>query len=229
LEGPKRNQKVLAPSYGLRCAQVPSLRSCSVGTASRAIHGPSRLSRHPCRSTHSTEPPLGLPGGLADQKHCATRRPTGRPVLVTVCARVQDLFCFCFCCSHGIAQKTGMPITLPKSVHHVPVHPSPCVRTVQVLPQGTPRKVETNTPVRHKCRICTRWVSYLKTPTNPNNAPVANQARAASVRYQRIQRLVDITLGQLHQVHSRQHQIARGPAQAIPRLIRAGARAAQQV
>ena len=28
----------------------------------------------------STEPPLGLPGGRADQKHCAPRRPTGRPV-----------------------------------------------------------------------------------------------------------------------------------------------------
>ena len=40
MEGPKRNQKVLAPSYGLRCAQVPSLRSCSVGTPPRAIHGP---------------------------------------------------------------------------------------------------------------------------------------------------------------------------------------------
>ena len=39
-EGPKRNQKVLAPSYGLRCAQVPSLRTCSVGTPPRAIHGP---------------------------------------------------------------------------------------------------------------------------------------------------------------------------------------------
>ena len=79
-EGPKRNQKVLAPSYGLRCAQVPSLRLCSVGPPPRAIHGPSRLSRHPCRSTHSAEPPLGLPGGQADQKHCAPRRPTGRPV-----------------------------------------------------------------------------------------------------------------------------------------------------
>ena len=79
MEGPKRNQKVLAPSYGLRCAQVPSLRLCSVGTPSRAIHGPSRLSRHPCRSAHSTEPPLGLPGGRADQKHCAARRPTGQP------------------------------------------------------------------------------------------------------------------------------------------------------
>ena len=85
MEGPKRNQKVLAPSYGLRCAQVPSLRSCSVGPPPRAIHGPSRLSRHPCRSTHSTELPLGLPGGQADQKHCTTRRPTGRPFGASVC------------------------------------------------------------------------------------------------------------------------------------------------
>ena len=60
----KSTQKGLAPSYGPRCAQVPSLRSCSVGTPPRAIHGPSRLSRHPCRSTHSTEPPLGLPEGI---------------------------------------------------------------------------------------------------------------------------------------------------------------------
>ena len=84
----KSTQKGLAPSYGLRCAQVPSLRSCSVGTPSRAIHGPSRLSRHPCRSTHSTEPPLGLPGGQPDQKHCAPRRPTGRPVAVSVCCTI---------------------------------------------------------------------------------------------------------------------------------------------
>ena len=77
----KSNQKGLPLAYGLRCAQVPSFRSRSVGPPPRAIHGPSRLSRHPCRSTHSTEPPLGLPGGLVDQKHCGTRRPTGRPVL----------------------------------------------------------------------------------------------------------------------------------------------------
>ena len=94
-----------------------------------------------------------------------------------------------------------------------------------VLPKGTRCKSETNIPVRHKCRICTRWICYLQL----NNAPVANQARAASVRCQRIQRLVDIPLGQLHQVHDRQHQIARRPAQAIPRLIRAGTRTAQQV
>ena len=79
LQKRQSNPSAFAPSYGLRCAQVPSLRLCSVGTPPRAIHGPSRLSRHPCRSTHSTEPPLGLPGGLADQKHCATRRPIGRP------------------------------------------------------------------------------------------------------------------------------------------------------
>ena len=36
----KSTQKGLAPSYGLRCAQVPSRRLCSVGTPPRAIHGP---------------------------------------------------------------------------------------------------------------------------------------------------------------------------------------------
>ena len=43
-------------------------------------------------------------------------------------------------------------------------------------------KSETNIPVIRKCRICTRWISYLQI----NNAPVANQARAALVRYQRV-------------------------------------------
>ena len=73
----KSNQKGLLLASGLRCAQVPSLRSRSVGTPPRAILGPSRLSRHPCRSTHCAEPPLGLPMGRVDQK--PSRRPTGRP------------------------------------------------------------------------------------------------------------------------------------------------------
>ena len=88
LQKRQSNQSAFAPSYGLRFAQVPSLQSCSVGTPPRAIHGPSRLSRHPCRSTHSTELPLGLPGGQADQKHCATRRPTGRPFGASVCCTI---------------------------------------------------------------------------------------------------------------------------------------------
>ena len=75
-------------AYGLRCAQVPSLRSRSVGPPPRAIHGPSRLSRHPCRSTHSTEPPLGLPMGRVDQDQKLARRPTGRPVGVSVCCAI---------------------------------------------------------------------------------------------------------------------------------------------
>ena len=70
----KSNQKGLPLAYGLRCAQVPSLRSRSVGTPPRAIHGPSRLSRHPCRSTHYTEPPLGLPMGQADQNQKPTQK-----------------------------------------------------------------------------------------------------------------------------------------------------------
>ena len=75
-------------AYGLRCAQVPSFRLCSVGPPPRAIHGPSRLSRHPCRSTHSTEPPLGLPMGRVDQDQKLARRPTGRPVGVSVCCAI---------------------------------------------------------------------------------------------------------------------------------------------
>ena len=63
----KSNQKGLPLAYGLRCAQVPSRRFSSVGTPPRAILGPSRLSRHPCRSTHYAEPPLGLPMGQVDQ------------------------------------------------------------------------------------------------------------------------------------------------------------------
>ncbi len=70
----KSNQKGLPLAYGLRCAQVPSLRSRSVGTPPRAIHGPSRLSRHPCRSTHYAEPPLGLPMGQADQNQKPTQK-----------------------------------------------------------------------------------------------------------------------------------------------------------
>ena len=109
------NQSAFAPSYGLRCAQVPSLRFRSVGTPRRAIHGPSRLSRHPCRSTHSTEPALGLPGGLEDQKQCPPRRPTGRPVMETACVRVQDLFCLCLCCSHGIQTTTPPKSSKPQT------------------------------------------------------------------------------------------------------------------
>ena len=61
----------------LRPIVRPSLRSGSLapvlfrGHAATGHPGPSRLSRHPCRSTHSTEPPLALPGGQADQKHSA--------------------------------------------------------------------------------------------------------------------------------------------------------------
>ena len=58
---PKSKQKVLAPAYGPRCAQVPSLRSCSMGTLRRAILGPiaalpASMPVDPLRRT-STRPP----------------------------------------------------------------------------------------------------------------------------------------------------------------------------
>ena len=51
---PKSKQKVLPLACGSRCARLPSFHHCSRGTPRRAIPGPSRLSRHPCRSTPST-------------------------------------------------------------------------------------------------------------------------------------------------------------------------------
>ena len=51
-----------------------------------AMDGPTRLSRHPCRSTHYAEPALGLPKGRQIKNQCKNkingppRRPTGRPV-----------------------------------------------------------------------------------------------------------------------------------------------------
>ena len=82
----KSNQKGLPLASGLRCAQVPSRRFSSVGTPPRAIHGPSRLSRHPCREAHCAEPPLGLPMGRVDQdqKQIKSRRG-GRPDGASVC------------------------------------------------------------------------------------------------------------------------------------------------
>jgi len=60
---------------GLAHSVRPSLRPRSVGTPPRAIHGPSRLSRHPCRDTHCAEPPLGLPKGRTDQKPKQQQQP----------------------------------------------------------------------------------------------------------------------------------------------------------
>ena len=57
---PKSNQKVLPLACGSRCARLPSFHHCSRGTPRRAIPGPSRLSRHPCRSTPYATIPLGL-------------------------------------------------------------------------------------------------------------------------------------------------------------------------
>jgi hypothetical protein len=47
---------------------MPSLRSCSVGPPRWAIHGPTRLNRHPCRFTHYAEPERSLTMGQENQK-----------------------------------------------------------------------------------------------------------------------------------------------------------------
>ena len=59
----KVSKKSLPTRTALASLRCPSLRSRSVGTLRRAILGPTRLSRHPCRSTHCAEPPFGLPKG----------------------------------------------------------------------------------------------------------------------------------------------------------------------
>jgi hypothetical protein len=46
--------------FGASFVSVPSLRRRSVGPPPSAIHGGGRLSRHPCRSAHSTSPAFSL-------------------------------------------------------------------------------------------------------------------------------------------------------------------------
>ncbi|KPU58496.1 hypothetical protein AN403_3599 [Pseudomonas fluorescens] len=63
------NQGLLPLTFGASPRLgIPSLRSCSVGPPRSAIHGRTRLTRHPCRVAHCTEPPLGLSRGQEDQK-----------------------------------------------------------------------------------------------------------------------------------------------------------------
>jgi hypothetical protein len=58
----KRHQVTKCPGswLGASFVSVPSLRRRSVGPPPSAIHGGGRLSRHPCRSTHSTSPAFSL-------------------------------------------------------------------------------------------------------------------------------------------------------------------------
>ena len=62
----RSNQEETHPTSGPeRCAPgVRSLHRCSRGPLRRAVHGPSQLSRHPCRSTPYTPIPLTLLTGL---------------------------------------------------------------------------------------------------------------------------------------------------------------------
>jgi hypothetical protein len=59
----KSNQKRSAPPLGTSPRLgVPSLRHCSVGPPRRAVPGPARLSRHPCRDAHCAMPAFGQRG-----------------------------------------------------------------------------------------------------------------------------------------------------------------------
>jgi len=63
------NQGLLPLTFGASPRLgIPSLRSCSVGPPRSAIHGRTRLTRHPCRVAHCAEPALGLSRGQEDQK-----------------------------------------------------------------------------------------------------------------------------------------------------------------
>jgi hypothetical protein len=58
----KRHQVTKCPCswLGSSFVGIPSLRRRSVGPPPSAIHGGGRLSRHPCRSAHSTPPAFSL-------------------------------------------------------------------------------------------------------------------------------------------------------------------------
>ena len=74
----RSNQEETHPTSGPgRCApRVRSLHRCSRGPLRRAVHGPSQLSRHPCRSTPYTPIPLTLLTGLSVRAHKQLWRPS---------------------------------------------------------------------------------------------------------------------------------------------------------
>jgi len=67
----KVTKKKGTPASGSRCARLPSLRHCSGDRRTWAIPGPLRLSPHPCGSSPSAVPALGLlTGDLARGWKC---------------------------------------------------------------------------------------------------------------------------------------------------------------
>jgi len=57
----RQSNQTICADVRPRQAGVPSCRHRGRGPRRRAIHGPTALSRHPCRSTPSTTPAFGLP------------------------------------------------------------------------------------------------------------------------------------------------------------------------
>ncbi len=80
----KVTKEKATPTFGHGYAVVRSLHRRSRGTQRRAFHGPSLLSRHPCRSTPSTTIPLTLlKGTWRCQMVCLGRAETGTELIRT--------------------------------------------------------------------------------------------------------------------------------------------------
>ena len=74
------NQGLLPLAFGASLwLGIPSLRSCSVGPPRWAIHGPARLTRHPCRVARCAEPERSLSMGQENQKPDQKPKPKPKP------------------------------------------------------------------------------------------------------------------------------------------------------
>lgn len=130
---PRSNQEVFAPGIrpdfvGLirfahpagQPAAVTALRyvslfhHCPRGTPRRAIPGPSRLSRHPCRSTPYTTIPLGLlTGRLASSARLAYQNPKEPKHCCKAAMLGLCFFLFVFFCTDSSGDSVFEPVRRP--------------------------------------------------------------------------------------------------------------------
>jgi len=145
------------PTSGPACGGVPSFRRCSRGTSRRAIPGPSRLSRHPCRSTPYATIPLSLltgpgPGpnlwcklGIAEVAFGSLMVPTLRVGTHLGTLRVPQTWSVCGCMHtqsvDTISARRSEPTTPPGLKRKTFMRAnSPSVGRVEVLRRGTSRR-----------------------------------------------------------------------------------------